>query len=189
MIMIDLFEQSTKRTPTEIILVKAAKYLYSEIGSDSGDLEYAAFRMMKENYIDFDERINSGDYDKYNTRVFKQALKEYCSDEAEWKYEELMRLFHGTELPIWRMITAPKDWQPAPDVHPGIYWSWDENAAEAHWGEFGNGDVEWLLHAEASYNDIDWVETIVKNCHSSYQAEKEITLLGKPIKLLDYHIV
>lgn len=194
MILAELFE--AKNDPNTI-LTKAARQLYNEcmnIGADSGaTLEQVTHEMIEDAYIDYDSAIKGDDTEyinidtiKFNSRVFKAALKNYCKDKVEWKQRELMQLFNGTEINLWRMITAPEDWKPNPTVHPGKYWSWDENAAEAHWGEFSNGHVQWLLHAKATYDQIDWVNTIVKNCHKQWEHEKEITLFDKPIALLDY---
>jgi len=58
----------------------------------------------------------------------------------------------------------------------GIYWSWDERAAEAHWGNSAhNNDA--LIKSSIKEEYIDWRNTLYANMDMSLgEEEKEITL-------------
>src|ERR1035437_2779390 len=187
--LIDLFE--IRKEPSQNIIIKATKELYQEymsVGSDDGaTMQQIIYDLMRNDYIPYQETGDSVfDVVKINSRKFQTALKKYCLDEVEDKYHELMAYFHGSELPIWRVITAPKNWQPDPEVHPGIYWSWSETVAEEHCGNFRGDHVKWRLYTEAKYEQIDWVSTLTHNCSVTSSDEKEITLYNVSIKILDY---
>jgi len=56
----------------------------------------------------------------------------------------------------------------------GVYWSWDENAAECHWG---TGGPSVTLHAVITENDVDWEGTLSANMMpSTGDEEKEVRL-------------
>lgn len=132
---------------------------------------------------DYDRSVTEEDCDKGN-RKFSRALKSWALDRVRDAFNEIdWRLRDGT-ITVWREITAPPDWKPS-DKHLGIYWSWDKEAAEAHWGSFQNGHVKWLLTAEVSANAINWPATLAANGNPGYEEEKEIQLShDEPIKLL-----
>ena len=119
--------------------------------------------------------------DDYKRRLLNWA-EERCYDFFV-DLEEMVG--SGGKLPVWRMITAPADWEPEPGRHPGIYWSWDKDSADAHWGEFSAGQKKWLLSAKVTEADIDLVQTIAANSDpSTGKDEKEITL--KPDSVIRY---
>lgn len=103
----------------------------------------------------------------------------WCENRVEEVYYDLEYLARGGFIPAWRVITAPKDWTPEAR-HPGIYWSWEKDAASAHWGEgqdqAGNAYTTWEMHADIPVTDIDWLITIIMNADPSYEEEKEIRL-------------
>jgi hypothetical protein len=62
----------------------------------------------------------------------------------------------------------------------GAFWSWDPEAAEAHWSR---GGEHWLLVASVSARYVDWMATATANVTMPY--EREITLIpGSPVLLL-----
>lgn len=62
----------------------------------------------------------------------------------------------------------------------GVSWSWDPEAAEAHWSR---GGENWLLVASVSAQYVDWMATATANVTMPY--EREITLIpGSPVLLL-----
>lgn len=92
------------------------------------------------------------------------------------------------KLPIYRVITAPPDWEPDPNRHPGIYWSWDKRAADAHCGDYKPGHVKWMMEAIAGIDDIDWEETYFLNIGDLGDDEREIRLkAGVPIKVENFY--
>jgi hypothetical protein len=108
-------------------------------------------------------------------REFKSKLKYWAIDRVEEAYWNIEQKMKGDTIRVYRVITAPPDWTPG-DRHLGIYWSWDEHAAEAHWGEFGTGHVKWRLIADVTSRQIDWVSTLAANGSPDLENEKEITL-------------
>jgi hypothetical protein len=64
-----------------------------------------------------------------------------------------------------------------PEKHLGIYWSWDENAAEAHWGHSGGQNIVVLIKSSVREEYVNWNETIIANMDISLgENEKEIQL-------------
>lgn len=45
----------------------------------------------------------------------------------------------------------------------GIYWAWNQDAAEAHWGVDGK---PFVLHGMLRPQDVDWKQTVYKNAYS-----------------------
>lgn len=103
--------------------------------------------------------------------------------EAEWDITSKIKNGH---LTIWRSITAPEDWNPE-SQHPGIFWTYDENVAEPHWGQFGEGHVEWIMQATVPLDAIDWLRTLIMSGNPDFRHEKEIRLVDNfPVKLDGY---
>lgn len=122
---------------------------------------------------------------------FQEKLLAWAKDRVWSAHEEIDYMFQGKDvIRVYRMITAPPNWKPDPKQHPGIYWSWDEDAAEAHWGSFGKGHVQWLLVADVNSSQIDWVSTLAANAVPDSESEREITLRqDTPVQLVDYRRV
>lgn len=120
------------------------------------------------------------DYDRF--------VEDWCYEQVGEAFENVTMNFHGDKIRIWRMITAPLNWSPE-GRHPGIYWSWDERAAEAHWGNV-NDSAHWLISGETTADQVNWVQTLFQNAHSSFEDEKEIRLKPQAnVKILKYEIV
>jgi hypothetical protein len=115
-----------------------------------------------------------------------EEQKEWAIGRCHKMFKELERRGRTGVIPVWRVITAPVNWVPG-NQPLGSYWSWDENAAEAHWGDSSNGNVEWIMHGEIAMGDVDWVSTISQNANPDYEHEKEIRLkAGKKVFLKWY---
>jgi hypothetical protein len=132
-----------------------------------------------------DGYLESPDNVDHKSRAFTQKFIQWSKDEVIAKLDELTRLMKGGRMRIWREIIAPEDWTPDPKQHPGLYWSWDKEAAEAHWGD--DDGVPWLLSATVTEDQIDWVQTVAQNATHHYQDEKEIRLKpNTPVTLDGY---
>ena len=122
-----------------------------------------------------------------NSSAFKRKLKAWATERVISAFEEIEWRFKADVIRVYRMIAAPPDWTPDPTRHPGEYWSWDEKAAEAHWGDFGSGHVKWLMITDVRKSQIDWEQTLAANGAPGYESECEITVRADaPIKLLGY---
>lgn len=104
-------------------------------------------------------------------------------------YAEIMDRMIPNGLPVWRAITAPRDWKPDPNRHPGYYWAWIKEDATAHWGGYSDGEIEWLMSAIAKKTDIDWPTSLAANAHPDYENEREIRIQkGVKIDVLSVEI-
>lgn len=102
--------------------------------------------------------------------------------DAAWEIESRIK---GGIIRCWRVITAPADWQPQEGQHPGIYWSWDQDAAEAHWGSYRDDHVVWEITADIPESSIDKVMTLVMNAHPDYEEEREVRIFkDAPVEIV-----
>jgi hypothetical protein len=81
-------------------------------------------------------------------------------------------------IDIWRMMTVTSEWLEnltGTGKHLGIYWSWEEGAAEAHWG---HGDGKYLtIKSSVREEYVNWEDTIMLNMNIDLgEEEKEIRL-------------
>lgn len=112
---------------------------------------------------------------------FQEWLKDYVENRIGEAVEYMASSFtmQNGEIVLYRMITAPVNWveQGGLTTRPlGVFWSWDEQAAEAHWGEFNNDTQQYLIVASARVQDIDWATSIFANANPSYEDEREVRL-------------
>lgn len=142
--------------------------------------------------IEFRIANNHDPYDDDVTKEhedFDEWLRGFVYERGCNFLDHMHFMFKGGRLPIYRVITAPADWQPDPNRHPGVCWSWDKHAAEAHQGHFGQGYVEWMMEASVTSDQIDWDTTICLNVAPSSESEKEIRILSEntPIKIEKFY--
>jgi hypothetical protein len=128
-------------------------------------------------YPEFIEYIKQQLYDNYD---------KFCQDfefETGWTDDKKLKIFREITVKdnyIEHLKTSGK--------HLGKFWTYDEEFAEAYWGDFDKPHVA-LLTACVDEEHIDWIETIRKNVHPDYHEEREITLFrNTPIKLLNIYI-
>lgn len=134
------------------------------------ELEEEVGRWYKDNDSDFDtDTVDDILYDDY-ADVFYNIKKT-----AEFKGDKLV-VYRNMMVPnIEEFLYFLSNEMFIGDFKGlGIYWSWDKDAAESHWG-YGKG-VEIQLKALVNINDIDYDLTIVANVHPSYTEEREINI-------------
>jgi tRNA nucleotidyltransferase/poly(A) polymerase len=98
-------------------------------------------------------------------------------------------------IDIWRRITVNDEenrWithLAEAGKHLGIYWSWDERAAEAHWGNSAHSNNV-LIKSSIKEEYVDWKNTLFANMDISLgEDEKEITLLrNTSLKIQELYI-
>jgi hypothetical protein len=92
---------------------------------------------------------------------------------------------------IYRMITVDDDWLHHLKVQGkrlGIYWTWDENYAEAYGGDYNKKNMA-LITAEINEKYIDWLTTISMNIHPYFCEEREIRLFkNTPLNIKSINI-
>jgi len=135
------------------------------------------------------EELMDADEDEIlDTDRFKNWLKY----EVEYKIDDFTRsigdYFNGDMITIWREMTVTMEWVKALQTtgnRLGKYWSYVENAAEAHWGSHRSSEVKVLFQTSVPEKYIDWNQTIEANIDPQIgDDEKEITLFkNTPIKI------
>ena len=84
-------------------------------------------------------------------------------------------------ISVWRAITYTKGEyddiydEITKEHHGGVgqYWSWEENAAEAHWGD--SGGKLFVLHGQVRPEDVNWEQSVLKNVYD-LREEQELEL-------------
>ena len=152
----------------EAIFTEAAKRLIDNIDWGGGDRDTALHMMGYDE--EGQEELDT------DSPEFQAQLMRWAEERVSDVYFDIDEHFQGDVLRVYRMITAPSDWTPDPARHPGEYWSWNERAAEAHWGDFRHFHVKWLLTADVHSSQIDWPQTLAANGSPSLGDEDEITV-------------
>ena len=125
-------------------------------------------------------------YDREETEAFdaleQKEQREYLERRA---YEDLENRYYDVlgdhsmwsfPLDVYRVVTL-RDIRELKRRGIGVFWSWDESAAEAHWGNFGKGYQKYVIHAQVQESDVDWEATVWVNLDPSLgEEEKEIRL-------------
>ena len=111
---------------------------------------------------------------------FDQARKvlEHATEDCDSKYYEAKSRFESFSFPLdlYREVTLAGGIESLKTDGIGIYWTWDENAAEAHCGHYSKGEKQYTLRCEVKASDVDWYDTLFLNMDPSTGEEKEIRL-------------
>jgi GNAT superfamily N-acetyltransferase len=113
----------------------------------------------------------------------QQAIRnENAYNELESSYNDILdrHMFWAYPLTVYRAMTLT-DIKDMRTKGVGVYWAWDEEAAQPHWGYGeGAGSVVYTLKAQVGERDIDWKGTIWANLDPNIgDEEKEIRLKEK----------
>ncbi len=179
-----LTEMSMKSVKIENIVTK--NYLKHELETTTleGFLwDYKSSHNITDDEIE-DEHGSEEDF--METEEFMDFVRELLEDRFEDVKYKIGQITKGGYITIFREMTVKPNWEKNLAKHKrlGIYWSWDEGAAEAHWGSFGKGHKNILLITKVREKYVDWIDTLTVNIHPSYEEEKEIRLFkNTPIKI------
>jgi hypothetical protein len=148
-----------------------------------------------DDYEQFEETLSwqSGfDEEQFESLPRSQQRKlvfEHAENELEGAYMDLVYNHEQRQFPleIYRVVKL----RSITDLRPnelGIYWTWDENAADAYWG-MSSGE-KYVIRALVQNRDIDWRGTLEANLHSSIGAdEREIRLYeGTQLKVTGWKV-
>jgi hypothetical protein len=102
-------------------------------------------------------------------------FRQWCEQRVKDAYAKITERMIGGNIRIWRAITLPEGEVPDTSSHPGICWTWDEEALHPAHGR--NGDQIWVYEGETSFDQIDWAQTLGQNAAPGYENEKEIRLI------------
>jgi hypothetical protein len=169
------------------------KKVLKELTSDTGFLDYVKYDYASENNIDIIQYEDNPDEDFEDTEDFRKWFEyeiEYRFNNAKENLEELIDL--NGEISIWRKMMVDENWIEHLEKEGqrlGIYWSWDMNAAEPHWGyNIANKNIEITIESVINENYVNWPPTILANMHPNYSEEKEIQLFkNTPLKIINIY--
>jgi len=150
-----------------------------EFIKNTDEEEYLFSYYKTENGIDYDIGFDEYVEDEENLKDFDNWLKyefEYRFDEAKRIYEKLFAS-GGGRMTLFREMDVPDKWLKSlqnGNTKLGIYWAYEKDAAEAHWG---SGAVKVLLQTSVTEDQINWRGTFEANLRpSTGEDEKEIRL-------------
>lgn len=167
-----------KRDSMQDALVQA---LIHEMKSDTGALEIMVGYYLGEN----PEKRN--ELDSLNEREIAETsdFLNWLEEDLKYKYDDFMRLFKNLKNPdnsvtIYRIMKVKESWKKKllknEQINLGIYWSYEEDAAEAHWGHNISDTIEVFIEARVDFDKINWYQTMFANLQPSTGDEKEIRL-------------
>lgn len=179
-----LTEMPMKSVRIENIVTK--NYLKHEL--DTPDLEGFLWDYKSRYNITDDEieDVHGSEEDFMETEEFMDFVRELLDDRFDDVKYKIGQITKGGWITIFREMSVKPNWEKNLAKHKrlGIFWSWDEGAAEAHWGTFSKGYRNILLITKVREKHVDWIDTFTVNIHPSYEEEKEIRLFkNTPIKI------
>jgi len=145
---------------------------------------YASEHNLNPEEMDVDEWIDTKEAEEWIEYEIESRFYETIN---KFRYE----IIDGDELSIWRRITVPDNWLEHLEKQGnrlGIYWSWEPNAAEEHWGYDENKRLA-LIESLIKVDYIDWINTIRLNMDPEAEEEKEIRLFkNTPLQIINLEI-
>lgn len=105
-----------------------------------------------------------------------EEMDEIFRDEIAEAWFNISSLIKGDYLTIYREIEAPPNWDHKLDDRPHIYWAWDKDAAHSHDGVQNQDHIPWILTSRVNVNQINWVETLIRNSNAALKNETEVSL-------------
>ena len=144
---------------------------------------------MVENFI-YDTNMVDGDdldlEDIANSDNFFNYLKKKISESLEIFKHDMTYLISAGYIDIYRVMRVSDKWIDhikTDGKRLGEYWTYDENSAEAHWGNNLPNYVKIMTTVKEEY--VDWETSFEMNMHPKYSTENEIRLYkNTPIKIL-----
>jgi hypothetical protein len=148
---------------------EAAEYIL-EVEGEFLQETYLYNRGIEDGGVDFTDKDVALDFkDFVAERAFEQVYQAMDALRRDIDLE-------GDAVRLWRSIVVPPDWL-CQGIHErplGVCWAYQKSAAEAHWGEFGEGRSELVLEALVHVDDVDWQQSVCLNAHT--ECEREIRI-------------
>lgn len=136
-------------------------------------------------------RIENPEYENEFIEVITMLpeFEEYFKHQLEERFDDLyydIEIKNG-EIVLYREMTVRRNWIDVlaknPNSRIGMYWSFDKDAAEAHWGKFDREHRKVSIVIKLKEKYVDWMETFSANL--VMPEEKEITLYkNTPFKII-----
>ena len=147
---------------------------------NSYNKELLVHQYMHEENIDNEEDVDYSDFLEW----VKYELKYIAENFIENLNKNIIK---NGKIRVWRAMKVKNDWEsklPNEAKHLGIYWTWDKDCAETHWGYNQDLPFTAVMEAEIDEKLVDWYPTIRLNTEPISYEEKEIRLVkGSPIKM------
>lgn len=149
-----------------------------------------------EGYLDYYiKQYNLEDEDEDKIREsegFKEYIKSILEDNLNDAKENIYDTFNfDGNLYIYRAITVDDNWinhLKTEGKRLGIYWSWNPDSAETHWGNYKKPNIA-IIEAEINEKYVNWLETFNLNMDLSLGDENEIRLFkNTPLKIISITI-
>lgn len=115
------------------------------------------------------------DWDGESETGDNTEFRQWCEQRLRDAYAEIKSFIRGDDsIVIYRAITLPEGETPSRDRHPGLCWTFREDAIHPAHGRMK--DRIWVFVAETTIDQIDWEQTLAQNATPGYENEKEIRL-------------
>ena len=143
------------------------------------DYELSAEQKQSLHDMDSDEIIKTDRFKKWLDYEVEYKISDFIYNIKKYINPNGM-------IGIWREMTVDDEWikrLSSSGNRLGEYWSFDDKAAEAHWG--GNETNSIAIESQINQEYVDWTRTIYANINpTTGESEKEITLFkNTPIKI------
>lgn len=152
-------------------LEKIARDVLSD--TDDHELsEYAFAASIGEDHedVDFEDPETQSEYSDF--------LLPFTVDLVDTALDDVLEglQIHDGLVRVWRSIAVPSDWlENEAHARPlGVCWSFEEDAAECHWGDFSECREEIRVEALVDPSHVNWAGSIY--CNTRMGEEKEIRL-------------
>lgn len=147
----------------------------ASIVSDTEDDELARYEFASS----LGEDVDDVDFtDPEIAPDFEEFLSDHTRERVGTAFDDLLDGLEmdGDRVRIWRSIMVSPEWIDT-GIHErplGVFWSFDRDAAECHWGDYSAGKVEIRLEGLVDPGDVDWDCSVY--CNTRFPEEKEVHL-------------
>ncbi len=194
-----LIETTVREHLNNYMLNEASFYEldHSKIFNDKYIKDYIDNDDMTEYVLDaYIEQENLDEDDKDDIKKspeFYEFIEDKLRNEFQDAIDNLDNKIHykSGKLRLYRAITVDNNWLhhlKTQGKRLGIYWSWDSNSADTHWGDASKPNVA-VIEAEIHEKYVNWKTTLEMNMNPSMSDEREVRLFkNTPIDIISITI-
>jgi glutaredoxin-related protein len=147
----------------------------------SSDMLVTAYKIeQNKEEEDDDEVIESEDFNlwlDYEIEILLEKAKERIDAHIDW----------DGNIDLWRIMMVDDNWfehLKTQGNRIGEFWSFEEHAAEPHWGYNIDKHNKAVIKSSVNEKHINWERTLILNSDPSSEEEKEISLFkNTPLKI------
>lgn len=119
---------------------------------------------------------------------FQEYVREVFRDNLEDRIQDISSHIENGSIMIYRNIHVDDKWFDhilKDGKHLGIYWSYNEEAAQSYWHDRDKYTESVTIHSIVKEEYVDWKTTLQIGSHPNYRDEMEIRLFkNTPLKIL-----